>query len=674
MQCPNCKKLVQPDFYACPDCGIALSLFRDLTEMKNDLERAKFESTNISDRLNRLQQKLNTFESGITKSLLKQTPEELDPKTHPGRSSRKVYVDEKRKVKAGPDKEFAKGKSPRPSSSTSERASTPPPKSAKVHSHALATSPEAEIQFGQKWLLIIGIIIMVLGIGLFLKYAFSQNWVGPAGRTSMAYLTGMAFMGIGEFFRRRHLDLFGLYLIGGGIATLYFSTFAAFQIYDLIGQVTAFGIMVLITTMAALLSLFYNTKWLVVLGFLGGFLTPILLSTGEKNQMVLMSYMTILNCGILAIAFFKKWDLLNYLGSAFTWILFSGWYMADYTDDKFWQTTMFLNIFFLIHNSAPFVYYFVKEHRKPISGFAITMPNAFISFGYSFVMIRSHFSVNYVSIVTLAYAAIFFWMASFLYRRNRESLESFVLLLAKGLVFLAITVPLVFSAQWITFFWVAQAVALLWASIRLKNNWFCGGALILLLLSTLKFFFYDYAQVFHLQSGIYYRQGYTYMVLERLFSTAAILAAFWYSGRIMTSDGKKITMKIENFPVILYSLFGGILFVTLNFEVAAFSHDYALLARFASISVLWTLFSIALMALGFIKNIHNIRMISIGLFAITIIKVFFVDMKDVSTPFRIISFIVLGLVLIGASYLYYRYRDRILPTGKIDEEKEEVIP
>ncbi|MHC4307658.1 MAG: DUF2339 domain-containing protein, partial [Planctomycetota bacterium] len=112
------------------------------------------------------------------------------------------------------------------------------------------------------------------------------------------------------------------------------------------------------------------------------------------------------------------------------------------------------------------------------------------------------------------------------------------------------------------------------------------------------------------------------------------------------------------------------LFIVLNIEVAAFFHDYAGMARFASISVLWTLFSIALMVLGFIKNQHTLRMISISLFAITIFKVFTMDMKNVSTPFRIISFLVLGLVLIGASYLYYRYRERIVPMEKNYEKAE----
>ena len=123
----------------------------------------------------------------------------------------------------------------------------------------------------------------ILGIGFFLKYAFDQNWVGPAGRVLLGYLAAGAFLAAGEWSRRHQAATFGLYLIGGGIATLYLSTFAAYQLYGLLGQVPAFGFMVLVTIFAGLLALFYDAKWLAVMGLVGGFLTPVILSTGQRS-------------------------------------------------------------------------------------------------------------------------------------------------------------------------------------------------------------------------------------------------------------------------------------------------------------------------------------------------------------------------------------------------------
>ncbi|OGW18482.1 MAG: hypothetical protein A2072_04260 [Nitrospirae bacterium GWC1_57_7] len=114
---------------------------------------------------------------------------------------------------------------------------------------------------------------------------------------------------------------------------------------------------------------------------------------------------------------------------------------------------------------------------------------------------------------------------------------------------------------------------------------------------------------------------------------------------------------------------GIVLFIILNVETSAFFHTYLSAARFAAISVLWTGFSVGLMVLGFRYSSAALRRTAIGLFGATVLKVFLSDMANVSTPYRILSFIILGLVLTGTSYLYYRFRDRI-QTVMEAEEKE----
>src|SRR5574341_1160532 len=101
--------------------------------------------------------------------------------------------------------------------------------------------------------------------------------------------------------RKKLSGAFGLSLVGGGIAVLYFSTFAGFQIYHLLDQVPSFAIMALITVLAGALSVYYDSKWLAVLGLVGGFLTPVLLTTVRDNQIALMTYMTMLKLGLLGL-------------------------------------------------------------------------------------------------------------------------------------------------------------------------------------------------------------------------------------------------------------------------------------------------------------------------------------------------------------------------------------
>src|SRR3990167_6550037 len=211
-----------------------------------------------------------------------------------------------------------KGTSSRPP--VARKVSEPPkeiPATSAAPARPVAPSKSArndETNLGQKWFLVIGVILTVVGIAYFLKYSFDQNWIGPAGRVAMAYAASLGFLAVGESFRKKKLGLFGYCLIAGGIASLYFSSYAGFQIYGLISQATEFGLMILVTLLGCALALAYNNKWIAVLALAGGFLTPLLLSTGVSNQIVLMTYLAILDLGILGIVLFKRWRLLTYIG------------------------------------------------------------------------------------------------------------------------------------------------------------------------------------------------------------------------------------------------------------------------------------------------------------------------------------------------------------------------
>ncbi|MDQ1331786.1 MAG: hypothetical protein QG578_2054, partial [Thermodesulfobacteriota bacterium] len=532
-------------------------------------------------------------------------------------------------------------------------------------------SSEFEVQVGQKWLLAIGILTMVFGIGYFLKYSFEQGWVGPAGRVAMAYIWGIVFLVAGDRFRTK-IERFGLSLIGGGIAVLYFAAFAAFQIYHLFDQVPSFSIMIMITMLACALAVRYDTKWLAVLGLVGGFLTPVLLSTGQDNQIALMTYMTILNLGLLGIAFYKKWDILNIFGLVFTYLLYSGWYAQHYQESGFWPAIIFLNLFFLIYNFVTFIYQVRRGGRSGNRELVLIGINAFIAFAYNYIMIREMYGVAWVSIITVLYACIFLFMASYLYRHGQENLDVFPVMLSKALVFLIITVPVLFSNHWITVFWSAQGIALLWMAIKLEHRSFVIGGYALLIVSTFKFLLHDYNNVFqmHLAYGFRITGGYTYLVAERLLTSAVLLLLLAATGRLTRQVPKKMQWSTGGDGPLFITIFGIALFIILTAETSSFFHTYLLAARFAAISVLWTSFSVVLMLIGFRQNNSTLRKASFGFFLVVVLKVFLFDMSNFSTPYRIFSFIILGLVLVGTSYLYYRHKDRIITVLSDPDRKD----
>ncbi len=740
MKCPRCSNESETVGSACERCGLDYSVLAALDDLRRAVGEARTESESTAGRLRRLEERMLALEPQIyhqitaTESPKKEVLPAVESFTPPVEESTideltegKSTADDsavEESTEAPVESEFVarvtealepqqqsaqKPNTPTPSIPTpSVEARTPyrasggsdianephlasmllrrrGPSTQKEESPAKAVADWGEIQLGQKWLLIAGLAITVLAVGYFLKYSFDRNWIGPTARVALAYLTGVGMLGLGEFCRRRKFDVFGLYVIGGGIAVLYFASYAAFQIYHLFGQTPAFALMALVTGLAGWLSLYYDTMWLAVLGIIGGFLTPIVLSTGTDNQIALMTYIAILNGGILAIATSKQWNLLNYLGLTLTWLLFATWHFKYYDASKFWATTLFLNIFFLTYALIPFIYYFVRTERRDLVGFTITVPNAFTAFGYSFAMIRERFSLEAVSIVSISYAVLFFAMAAYLYKRNRESIDAIVLLLAKGLLFLVITVPILFSEHWITVFWTVQGGVLMWAAARLSNARLRNGALLLVSMGIAKFLLHDYVNVFRLSVlSMKFKEQYGSMLVERWIATAVVLGTTFFSAWLLglkkpneeqqsdsddrENDGdiwnilgeRKSKRAWRDWAGIFYGVFGSLLFVVANIEVITYFNESAPRAVFATISVLWALFAAALMVLGFVRNLSILRRCAILLFAVTIIKVFAHDMANVDTPFRILSSLVLGLMLVGASYLYHRFTTRIL--------------
>jgi uncharacterized membrane protein len=630
------------------------------SEVQQDIQKLIQLKNNLSAGVENLSRKLNRQEEFLQKELNSTVPKKPEPLT----TSSPNPVLLKPTPQLGMSNPSTKPVSP--------RSARPP---------IVEDATNFEVKLGQKWLLILGIVTMVFGIGYFLKYSFEQGWVGPAGREAMTYFWGLILLLAGDRFRKKELEVFGLYLVGGGIAVLYFSTFAGFQIYHLLNQTLSFSIMVLITALAATLAVVYDTKWLAVLGLIGGFLTPVLLATHQDNQIALMSYMTILNLGLLGIAFYKQWNILNILGFFATYSLFSAWYSNHEDASKFWLTLYFLNEFYLLYTFIPLSYLlFVKRpqvNEKPESEkldptLLILGLNSLIAFGFNFNMIKERFSIEYVGIVTLIYAALFLSISSYLKKDEKSREIPFVLFLGKAALFLVITIPIIFSMHWITLFWSIQSGILIWIGLKLNKTLIKSSGYVLFGMTIVKFIFHDYPEVFHLNLvGMSFESSYTYMMIQRFLTTLVLLGSLFTGSRVLKYYFQKHPIlkgnEILDENKILDGTFGFLLFLVLNVEVLTFFHDYLFSARFAAVSVLWTLFAVALMALGFRYNHLVLRKTSFALFFITAFKVFLIDISSFSTPYRIISFIILGIVLVMTSYLYYRFKGKIIPAEPVKD-------
>ncbi len=189
----------------------------------------------------------------------------------------------------------------------------------------LPARPVLETKVGLTILNRVGVVTLVLGIAFFFKWAVDNDWIGPAGRVMLGVLAGIAALAVADVLWRKGQQVFAQGLTGTGIAVLYLSLYAAFGFYHLILEWFAFLVLFLVTGIAVALSLRYAAQAITVLGLFGGYLTPLLLSTGEDHPWFLFGYLLLLNIVAIGLARKRNWRGLEVIAFFATVLIYGGW-------------------------------------------------------------------------------------------------------------------------------------------------------------------------------------------------------------------------------------------------------------------------------------------------------------------------------------------------------------
>src|SRR5262249_45033738 len=258
----------------------------------------------------------------------------------------------------------------------------------------------------------------------------------------------------------------------------------------LINAAAAFALMAFITICAGVMAVRFNSMLVAILGILGGYGTPVMLSTGVVNFVGLFSYMLLLGFGVLGISYKKNWHLLNYLSFFCTYVLFFG-SMKAYTVDHFWEVMPFLTAFFVLFSTMVFFFHLVSRTRSTLLEPIALLINAGIYFAVSYGLISQAFDYRWVAAVSLGLATFYVvhvWYCLVMRDLDRELLFSFVGLAA---FFLGVTMPLLLSREWITVSWAIQAFVMLWIAGKLQSEFLRHAAYLLYLIVIGRFCFID---------------------------------------------------------------------------------------------------------------------------------------------------------------------------------------
>lgn len=659
----------------------------------------------------------------------------------------------------------------------------------------------AEFAVASNWLLRLGIVIVVAGVGFFLNYSIETGMLPPRARVSISILFGVSMVIAGIRILKGKYNLLGQGLVGGGLAVLYFSIFAAFNFYGFLSQTPAFVLMALVTAAAGLLAIRLDSLLIAVLGLIGGYATPIMLSTGDVDFVGLYTYLLFLGCGVFATASRKNWHLLNVLSLLFTYVLSIIALNQGYEKELFWRVMPFFAAFFILFSTMTFIHNLIRKQRSNLIEVLALFINAGVFFAVGYQLIRDAYDIEWAASLTVPLGIFYIGHIYYMLAHGRRDKALVLSFLALAAFFVSITMPLILSRSWITVSWAVEAVVLLWTAEKLRSRLLRQVAYAVYLLVLGRFLFLDLgAQYF--QSLVVSDMTFgTYAgnLFERLIAFGVPIASFITAGRLLRGDvgsaqtavdescdspdwlsrgwvartqmvvitcmgflyayfeinrslayifeplrHPMLTMVWAGLGMILFRAFSSsrkeVFVVLLNMVIAImlvklFSVDlrywrldiatlqfrggYSLVAammrlldfgvviafgvylfralsgqdrnirivraglgygsltlliivltlelntclgifipglRAGGISILWSMFALALLIGGIMKDIVSCRYTGLGLFAVVAAKIFLLDLAYLEPVYRVVAFIVLGIVTLCASFVYLRFR------------------
>lgn len=324
---------------------------------------------------------------------------------------------------------------------------------------------------GPNLLVRVGVIVLFFGVAFLLKYAAERSHLSIEFRLMGVAAGAMVMLAIGWRLRTRHED-YALVMQGGAIGVLYLTVFSALRLFDVLPAAYALIILTAVGIFSAILAIVQNARSLAILGICGGFLAPVLTSTGAGNHVVLFSYYALLNAGIFGMAWFKSWRPLNLLGFIFTFVISTFWGVTRYHAADFASTEPFLILFFLFYVGIAILYAY--RQAPDLKGYVdgtLVFGTPIIAFGLQAGMTQQYEMLQlfeYGLAVSAVVLSLFYLsLAKILFDRQRDTLRMLVeAFLALGVVFGTLAIPLALDSRWTSAAWALEGAAVLWIGVR----------------------------------------------------------------------------------------------------------------------------------------------------------------------------------------------------------------
>ncbi|MBO4646589.1 MAG: DUF2339 domain-containing protein [Lentisphaeria bacterium] len=529
----------------------------------------------------------------------------------------------------------------------------------------------AEYAAATAWLVRLGVLILLFGVGFLAKYMIEHSLFPPSLRVLSLFVLAAVLFSAGVKLASTKYSPVALGMIGLSFATGYLCIFTGSRLYGLIGLPWAYAAMIVLTAFCMTFSVRRDYLFPALIGVLGGYLTPFLLNTRTFAPEWQLAYLTVITAGVLFCAVFRRWNFLNWLAlvleTVSMWVLIDRFCSEEFAreissfgivDLNVYQSFILLN--FALFALLPTARVLIRREKLELSDILVHC-GAHVSL-FLLTMVRFQtgwsipsFTLRYVLIVVSVLALIQLPLVRSADKvdRNWSILQ---LIFAAGA--LLCLIPVEFSVLWIVAGWMVLALILLALAIHLNSLTLVIGAAAACVIVGWRILIRDL-----LLNGFFLSGVYLSGLGSRMMGIGVFIAGLLLASGLMAYSRRKYPAVFERMPFLVPAGFCigslALLFVYSSLELYWAFDAFLPVFRNGGLSLWWGLWAILMLTYGILAKQNPARRISLILFGICAVKIFLVDLKSLHALYKVAAFVVLGLLMLGGAILYTRFKDRI---------------
>ena len=339
----------------------------------------------------------------------------------------------------------------------------------------LKTKPAAkgglELKIGTTVASIVGVILVIMAVAFFLKLVYEKMTFGPIARVSMVAVGGFIALVIGEVLRRKNFEIVAKGIAALGFALLYAAVFSGSRVYALFSTEWAFALSIIVTAAAMAYAVALDEVIIAFLALLGGYLSPVIISTGQNMPVPLFSYVFVLSSGAIGCAMFRRWRAVNWIAMIGTYLLYTGWYEKFYTPDQIQMGLFWLGLFGGMYLILPILNGLVKKLTARSEDVSLVVVNS-VAVYYHLWRILYNGSRQDLALASAILGVAHIAMVFVVLWRCKEDKKLQASLGVLGTAFITAAIPMYFNTlQPALVGWSIEAVVLTFIGVRYKSLW-----------------------------------------------------------------------------------------------------------------------------------------------------------------------------------------------------------